>query len=161
MLDVTTTITVNGHEGQRFLSSLGTYRAPVPRALRFLAASSRDSIEVGAHDAELIARFVAELLASGWIDVAAPPLLFSPRLGDPVALGRDVLAEVVGAAASAPRTWCFLPAGARGTLVGWRERVDGAARAVIELGRAPRRVVVLVGAAHVTRAPERHARVGR
>src|SRR4051794_20462158 len=94
MLDVTTTITINGDEGDRFLASLARYRAPVPRALRWLADSAYRSIEVDRRDAEQIAAFVGELIASGWIDVDQPPLLFSPRIGDQVRLRCDVLAEV-------------------------------------------------------------------
>ena len=52
MLDLTTTITVNGVQGERFLSSLGSYRCLVPRALRWLAQGDHRSIQVDPADAE-------------------------------------------------------------------------------------------------------------
>jgi hypothetical protein len=152
MFDATTRITVNGPAGDRFLSSLGRYRAPVPRALRWLATSHDRSVEVGREDAEHVARFVEEVLASGWVAVEVPPLLFSPRVGDLVITRRDVLAEVARAHPSAAQRWELVEAGKRGRLIGWRERAGDEPRAVIDVD-APRRLVVFVGERWVTRAP--------
>jgi hypothetical protein len=148
MLDVTTTITINGAEGDRFLASLAAYRAPVPRALRWLADSDYRSIEVDRTDAEVIALFVSDVIASGWIDVDEPPLLFSPRIGDQVRMRGDVLAEIARHAPGLPPSWRFLPEGTTGKLVGWR----GEGRAVIEVEGMERRLVVFVSTAHITRA---------
>ena len=141
MLDVTTTITVNGEEGARFLASLVRYYAPMPRALRWLADHGTRSVRVDRFDAELIADFVSEVLASGWIDVAEPPLLFSPRVGDQVRLRGDVLAEVARHAPGLPPTWRYLAAGTTGKLLGWR----GEGRAVIDVDGEHRRLVVFLG----------------
>src|SRR3954464_4561553 len=122
MLDVTTTITVNGPAGDRFLSSLVLYDEPLPRVLHWLANSDRRVIEVDADDADLVARFVDNLIASGWISSEVPPLLFSPRVGDEVVIRGEVLAEVARASQASPSTWRFVPAGTRGKLIGWRER---------------------------------------
>lgn len=151
MLDVTTTITINGAQGERFLASLASYRAPVPRALRWLARSEHGSIEVDRRDAELVAAFVGDLLASGWIDIDEPPLLFSPRVGDQVLICADVLAEVTRQTPGLPPTWRFLPAGITGKLLGWR----GEARAIVDIdgiGAGDRRLVVVVSVAHITSA---------
>lgn len=148
MLDVTTTITINGAEGDRFLASLSRYRAPVPRALRWLADSRYRSIEVDRRDAEQIAAFVGELLASGWIDIEQPPLLFSPRVGDQVRLRDDVLVEVARHAPGLPPTWRCVPAGTTGRLLGWR----GEGRAIVDVDGMERRLVVFVSTERVTRA---------
>ncbi len=150
MLDLnTTTITVNGSQGERFLTSLFSYRAPVPRALRWLAQGQRQSIEVDPTDAEVVARFVDELLASGWIDVEQP-LLFSPRIGDEICVTSDTLAEVTRMGRNAPSSWRFVEAGSRGKLLGFQGE-----RAAIELHGVERRVVVLLGQGKVTRARRR------
>ena len=149
MLDMTTTITINGEQGDRFLASLASYRAPVPRALRWLAALPFGrSIEVECIDAEMIAEFVSAVIASGWIDVDEPPLLFSPRVGDQVRMRSDVLAEIARTAPGMPPSWRYLPAGATGKLLGWR----GETRAIIDIDDADKRLVVFVSTAHVTRA---------
>jgi hypothetical protein len=148
MLDVTTTITINGQEGERFLASLASYRAPVPRALRWLARGEYRSIEVDRNDAEMVAAFVGDLIASGWIDVEEPPLLFSPRVGEQVLIVEDVLAEVGRQAPGLPPTWRFLPAGLTGKLLGWR----GEARAIIDVDGLERRLVVFVSTPRITRA---------
>jgi hypothetical protein len=49
----------------------------------------------------------------------------------------------------------MLEAGTRGKLLGWRERDGDEPRAVVELDAEDRRMVVLVGERHVTRAPRR------
>jgi hypothetical protein len=152
MFDATTRITVNGPAGDRFLSSLGRYRAPVPRALRWLVSSQLGWIEVGRDDAEVVARFVEDLLASGWVAVEAPPLLFSPRVGDLVVTRDHVLAEVVRARPTSAQRWELVEAGTRGKLIGWRERSGEEARAVVDVD-APRRLVVFVRERWVTRAP--------
>ncbi|HSD90681.1 MAG TPA: hypothetical protein VLB44_24320 [Kofleriaceae bacterium] len=150
MLDVTTTITINGSEGERFLASLASYSAPVPRALRWLATSRHRSIEVAPRDAEQIARFVDDLLDAGWIDVAAPPLLYSPKVGDHVALVAEALLEVARTAPGLPPTWLCLPAGVEGKLLGYRER-GGESFAIVEMA-FDRGVVVYVREQRITRA---------
>lgn len=145
----TTTITVNGSQGDRFLTSLHTYRAPVPRALRWLAQAPRRSIEVDPGDAEVVARFVDELLASGWIDVEQP-LLFSPRVGDEISITLDTLAEVTRQGRNAPSSWRFVEAGSGGKVLGFQGD-----RCVIELYGVERRVVVLIGEGKVTRSRRR------
>lgn len=147
MLDVTTTITVNGSQGDRFLASLAAYRAPVPRALRWLADHRYRSIEVDRTDAELIAIFVSQLIESGWIELDGPPLLFSPRVGDQVRMCADVLAEVARPSPGLPPMWRHVPAGATGRLIGWR----GEDRAVVDLGGFERRLVVFVSVKRLTR----------
>jgi hypothetical protein len=147
MLDVTTTITVNGDEGTRFLASLASYHAPVPRALRWLVDNAYRRIEVDRTDAELIAEFISDLLASGWIDVEEPPLLFSPRVGDQVELRGDVLAEIARQQPGLPPTWRYLSAGTTGKLLGWR----GEGRAIIDVDGTDRRLVVFLGVDSVIR----------
>lgn len=155
MLDLnTTTITVNGSQGERFLTSLFSYRAPVPRALRWLAQGNQRSIEVDPGDADVVARFVDDLLASGWLDVEQP-LLFSPRVGDEIIVTCDSLAEVSRTGRNAPSSWRFVETGSRGKLLGWHH-VDGEpSRAAIELFGVERRVIVLVREGKVTRAHRR------
>ncbi len=147
-IDVTTTITINGDDGDRFLASLATYRAPVPRALRWLATSERRAIEVDSIDADVIAEFVSHVLESGWIDVVEPPLLFSPLVGDQVRMRSDVLAEIARQAPGLPPTWRFLPAGTTGRLLGWR----GETRAVVDIDDVDRRLVVFVRVDALVRA---------
>lgn len=146
---MTTTITINGSEGERFLASLASYSAPVPRALRWLATSSHRSIDVGVGDAEQIARFVDDLLDAGWIEVAAPPLLYSPKVGDLVVLVGEALLEVARTAPGLPPTWICLPAGLEGTLLGYRER-GGESFGIVEM-QLDRRVVVYVREHKITR----------
>ena len=148
MLELTTTITVNGPEGARFLASLATYRAQVPRALRWLVEHAYSSIEVDRSDAELIADFITELIDSGWIDLDEPPLLFSPRVGDQVRICGDLLAEIARHAPGLPPTWRYLPAGITGKLLGWR----GEDRAIVDIDDTDRRLVVFVSLKHLTRA---------
>lgn len=141
MLDVTTTITVNGEQGARFLASLARYYAPVPRALRWLAEHGFPWVRVDRFDADLIADFVSEVLASGWIDLDEPPLFFSPRVGDEVRVVTDVLAEIGRATPGLPPMWRYLPAGTTGKLLCWR----GERRAVIDVHGEERRLVVFLG----------------
>src|SRR5690606_3177918 len=149
--DVTTRITINGAAGERFLSSLAGYGAPVPSVLRSLASGHSRSIEVGIKDAEIVAQFVERLLASGWIDIDEPPLLYSPRVGDPVVVCRDVLAEVGRELPGLPPTWRFVPAGVHGKLLGWRGRADDD-RAIVAIHGIDRRIVVFVSERNITRA---------
>lgn len=118
-----TTITVNGTEGLRFLTSLQAARSsdkPVPPALAGLIEHVRTAgdfdqlqLQVAAPLAEEIAAFVDELCHGG------TPLLFSAQVGDLVVLVRDVLAEISVGKREA-RTWQYLPAGSLGRLVGHR-----------------------------------------
>jgi hypothetical protein len=147
MLDLTTTITVNGDGGARFLASLVRYRGSVPRALRWLAESAVRTVQVDRRDAEAIADFVCDMLASGWIDADEPPLLFSPRVGDEVKLRGDVLAEIARQAPGLPPTWRFVPGGTMGRLLGWR----GEGRAIVDLDDEDRRCVVFVGVDAIAR----------
>lgn len=147
-MDVTTTITINGDAGARFLASLSGYRAPVPRALRWLAQNTFRSIEVDRRDADAVAAFVGEVLASGWVAVEEPPLLFSPYVGDQVRVCADVLAEVGRTAPGLPPSWRFVPAGTTGRMLGWR----GEDRAIIDIDGMERRLVVFVRTDKVTRA---------
>jgi len=149
VLDVTTTITINGAEGERFLASLASYSAPVPRALRWLAASRHRSIEVDPRDAEQIARFVDDLLDAGWIDMVAPPLLYSPKVGDLVLVVAESLLEVARSTPGLPPTWLCVPAGTEGKLLGYRER-GGESFAIVEIALA-RRVVIYVREQKITR----------
>ncbi len=154
VLDIPTTITVNGAQGERFLSSLGTYRNPLPRALRHLASGEQRSIQVDPTDAELVASFVDDLLASGWLDVEQP-LLFSPRVGDEVLVMHDSLAEVSHTSKHAPVSWRLVEKGTRGKLIGWRDVPNEPPRAVIDLAGVERRLVVFIGETKVTRARRR------
>ena len=147
-MDVTTTITINGDAGARFLASLSGYRAPVPRALRWLAQNDFRSIEVDRRDADAVAAFVGEVLASGWVAVEEPPLLFSPYVGDQVRVCADVLAEVGRTAPGLPPSWRFVPAGTTGRMLGWR----GEDRAIIDIDGMEKRLVVFVRTDKVTRA---------
>ena len=160
MIDVTTTITVNGQEGDRFLASLTRYRAPVPRALTWLVRSQHRSIEVDRNDADEVADFVAGLLDAGWIDIEAPPLLFSPRVGDPVLICEDVLVEVArhmpgtppspgspGSAGHPLATWRFLPAGMTGKVLGYK----GEERVIVDVRGTERRLVVYMTTRWLTR----------
>jgi hypothetical protein len=120
-----TTITVNGHAGARFLSSLGGDGARLPPALALLLEQRADSIEVATFLAEQAAEFVARVRADrpgddG--DSADPPLLFSPSLGDPVTIVRDVLVEFHvpfsdSPHSRVPRIWRYVPRGTRGRLI--------------------------------------------
>lgn len=114
-----TTITVNGRDGARFLSSVDhtlRFRMPLPRALEWLLHSERPSIRVDPEDADQVAAFVEHLEAQGWITGISPPLLFSPEIGEHVLVVRDSLLEL-----QLPRhhrrTWCFIARGTRARLV--------------------------------------------
>jgi hypothetical protein len=144
-----TTITVNGVDGVRFLSSVAhtlRFRMPIPPALEWLLHSDDPSIDVQAADADQVEAFVEQLHADGLIP-NVPPLLFSPRLGDEVLIARDALLEVLGSR-RAPRTWVFVERGTRARLVA---RHDGLGRIVI--GDGPHaREVAFAGDLTMTRA---------
>jgi hypothetical protein len=154
VLDLPTTITINGPQGERFLSSLGGYEMPLPRALHRLAQGEQRSIQVDPADAELVAKFVDELLASGWLDVEQP-LLFSPRVGDEVLVTHEVLAEVSLVGKHAPAAWRLVAAGTRGKLIGYKDREGEPPRAVVDLAGVERRLVVFVTESKITRARRR------
>lgn len=129
-----TTITVNGADGLRFLSSLEQAMQldrPLPRALEWLMRSQDPSIEVDAELADELAEFVDELAARGMLRGLEEPLLFSPRIGDEVVIVRDALLELQAAARRAPRSWCLIARGTRARLVA---RHDGLGRLVLNDG---------------------------
>lgn len=130
MSDPYTTITVNGATGSRFLASLVRYGIPVPPVLDWLVESGARSVDVGKVDADAVASFLDALLDAGWIDVDEPPLLFSPQVGEVVALRRDVLVEL--ARPVAERVWIAIPRGTRGRVIA-RRRDDGRDLAIVEL----------------------------
>jgi hypothetical protein len=70
-------------------------------------------------------------------------LVRSPHVGDEIRLSRDALVEVASPRPGAPPTWRYLAAGARGRLIGWRERNDDA-RAVMDVAGNDQRLVVFV-----------------
>lgn len=152
-----TTITVNGRDGLRFLSSVDhtlRFRMPLPRALEWLLTSERPSIEVPAEDADQVAAFIEHVEAQGWITGIAPPLLFSPQLGEHVVVVRDALLELQ-VERRHRRTWVLI---ARGTVARLIARHDGVYRLV--LGDGPyAQEVAFAGERTVTRA--RAARLRR
>ncbi|HLL24346.1 MAG TPA: hypothetical protein VK427_19580 [Kofleriaceae bacterium] len=124
-----TTITINGLGGSRFLASLSTQpqTREIPSALVPLIDGSATSIEVELDLADELANFVEDVLVDQvlvdqvLVDREGPPLLFSPQVGDGVAIVRDVLVEFLPPAKRAPRIWRFVSRGARGRVVA----VDG------------------------------------
>jgi hypothetical protein len=121
-----TTITVNGSEGLRFLSMLGTrLRGRIPPVLAAMVdhaqvarPSEHVALEVESWLAEQVARFVDELVDSGFDEVELP-LLFSPQVGDEVRIVRDALVEIhVGR--HELRTWRCIPRDTRGRVVARR-----------------------------------------
>ncbi len=73
----------------------------------------------------------------------------SARVGDVIAVSRDVLVEIARTSSHAPPSWRFLPSGSRGKLIGWRERVGEQLRAVIDVEGVDQRLVVFVQEQHV------------
>jgi len=118
---MTTTIRINGEDGARFLSILGQFDEELPAALEWLYVRFRagDStyVDLDPHEADAVAAFIDELIDSGRLpDLTAPPLLFSPQVGDRVVIVRDALVEFqVGKREG--RTWRYVPQGTRGELV--------------------------------------------
>lgn len=122
---MTTTITLNGALGSHFLAQLKPlYRLPRP-LVELMAASDRAQregppvIEVESPVADQLAAFVDGVLAEGAVQVAAPPLLFSPELGDHVLVARDALVELEVARKAKP-LWCSIARGTRGRLIARR-----------------------------------------
>ena len=123
-----TTITVNGLGGSRFLSVLGTkFPGDLPPVLAGLLAGPADSVEVETDLAEEVADFVERLIAGGALGadaVVEPPLLFSPNVGDNVAIVRDALVEFQVPARRAPRIWRFVSRGTRGRVIAHQGETD-------------------------------------
>jgi len=72
----------------------------------------------------------------------------SLAIGDRVVAPRDTLVELARQAAGLPPTWFCVPAGTRGTLLGWRER-DGDARAIVQLEAGDQRLLMFVSVEHI------------
>ena len=127
----TTTITVNGVGGSRFLpvlaAKLGNRLAPV---LAPLLDGRVQSLEVDRYLAEEVAELLHRLLSDGsgphpaLLDPADPPLLFSPNIGDTVAIVRDALVEFQGASRRAPRIWRYVPRGTKGVVIAHQGETD-------------------------------------
>lgn len=127
----TTTITVNGARGSRFLAVLGAkFPDALPPALASLVDGERDSVEVATTLAEEVAELVERLIANGEVEAdgdspdAEPPLLFSPSVGEHVAIVRDGLFEFQVAARRLPRIWRFVPRGTRGRVIAHEGEID-------------------------------------
>lgn len=138
-----TTITVNGPSGFRFLSFLGaSFPGPLPSPLVDLLRGAADAVEVDTDLAEQIAELVERVHADAIVDgelepSTEPPLLFSPNIGDGIAIVRDVLVELQPPGRRAPRIWRFIPRGTRGRVIGHQGDTD---RVLLE----PSREVVFV-----------------
>lgn len=65
----------------------------------------------------------------------------SLRVGDLVIARRDLLVEVARRTPGAPPRWQLVEAGARGRVIGWRDRRDDEPSAVVELDGSFRLVV--------------------
>jgi hypothetical protein len=126
---VNTTITVNGHGGSRFLAFLAASgsvsRLPPPLAT-LVRASDSVSIVVDLDLAEEVADFVDRVISDGTYEHTAdePPLLFSPNVGDGVAIVRDVLVEMQGRSRRGPRTWKYIKRGTRGRVIAHQGETD-------------------------------------
>jgi hypothetical protein len=72
-------------------------------------------------------------------------------VGDGIVVTRDVLAEVGREIAGLPPTWIGVPAGTRGTVIGWRDR-DNHSRAILEVYGGDQRLIVFIGIAALERA---------
>ena len=131
MYTTTTTITVNGLGGSRFRSILGAkltrHLGRLGPALAPLLDGRADSVEVDTNLAEEVADFVERLLAEHVpsSEIADdPPLLFSPNVGDSVAIVRDALCEFQAPAKRAPRIWRLIPRGTRGRVIAHQGDTD-------------------------------------
>ena len=123
----TTMITVNGLSGSRFLAVLGAkFPDALPPALASLVDGERDSVEVATDLAEEVADLVARVIADGEVDSpdAEPPLLFSPGVGEHVAIVRDALFEFQVSTRRGPRIWRFVPRGTRGRVIAHEGEID-------------------------------------
>ncbi len=139
-----TTITVNGLGGSRFLSFLGEkFPGDLPPILALLVKGHEQageqigerlaSIEVETDVAEEVADFVERLIADGAVtNETEPPLLFSPNVGDGIAIVRDVLVEFLIAGKRAPRIWRYVARGTRGRVIAHQGDTD---RVLIEPSR--------------------------
>ena len=148
VLDLTTTITVNGTQGERFLSSLGTYRAPVPRALRWLAQGDHRSIQVDPGDAEVVAQFVDEPLprAGSMSSCRCCSRRASATTSSSCGRARRGVAD-------GPQRSVFMAVcrgGQPRKLIGWRDSEGEPPRAADRYG-VERRIVVFVAERKVTR----------
>lgn len=117
-----TTITVNGPDGSRFLASLEPgFLGGFPPALASLVRDGAPygSVLVETDLAEQVAVFLERVIANGTVPDprAEPPLLFSPNIGDAVAIVRDVLVEFQPPRRRGPRIWRFLARGTRGRMI--------------------------------------------
>ena len=121
-----TTITVNGLGGsaaRRFLSALGTTH--LGPALAPLVEGRVDSLEVETDLAEEVADLVERLITQdAGLAELSPPLLFSPNVGDSIAIVRDGLFEFQIAARRAPRIWRFVPRGTQGRVIAHQGDTD-------------------------------------
>ena len=128
MYTTTTTITVNGLGGSRFLSILGAkltrHLGRLGPALAPLLDGRAESVEVDTNLAEEVADFVERLLAEHTANADDPPLLFSPNVGDSVAIVRDALCEFQAPAKRAPRIWRLIPRGTRGRVIAHQGETD-------------------------------------
>jgi len=126
-----TTITVNGPHGYRLLDFLGArFTGRMPPVLACLVDEDLDALEVETELAEEVAVFVDRLIAVGVVaSRAEPPLLFSPSIGDEIAVVRDMLVEIQPRSPRAPQTWRYLARGTHGRLVA-REH-DGTGRVLL------------------------------
>ena len=140
-----TTITVNGLGGAstaRILSALGTTH--LGPALAPLVEGRVDSLEVETDLAEEVADLVERLLTDdAELAAVSPPLLFSPNVGDSIAIVRDGLFEFQVAGRRAPRIWRFVPRGTRGRVIAHQGETD---RVLIE----PTREIAYVRARSMT-----------
>lgn len=128
MYTTTTTISVNGPHGSRFLSVLGAkltrHLGRLGPALAPLLDGRAESVEVDTNLAEEVADFVERLLAEERPVADDPPLLFSPNVGDSVAIVRDALCEFQAPAKRAPRIWRLIPRGTRGRVIAHQGETD-------------------------------------
>lgn len=133
-----TTITVNGPAGSRFLSYLGSsFAGPLPAPLVHLLRGRAEAVEVESdvaeHIASLVERVLADAIAERDLEPSdEPPLLFSPNVGDGVAIVRDVLVELQPPGRRAPRIWRFIPRGTRGRVIAREAETD---RVLLESSR--------------------------
>lgn len=124
---MSTTITVNGVHGSRFLSDLAArFSGRIPSVLAYLIDEHVPALAVDTELAEEVAEFVDELIASAYAPAEPePPLLFSPEVGDEVMIVRDALLELDHRAGrSLPRTWRFVERNTRARVVTRRRDVS-------------------------------------
>lgn len=66
-----------------------------------------------------------------------------PHVGDEVRLQCDALVEVASQHPGTPPTWRYLAKGARGRLIGWRDRSDQS-HAMVDVTGEERRLIVFL-----------------